>query len=553
MVSLFLVSGFFVMGLNSYFVYQDLINEKKLKTRHLVESANATVDYFYRKSQNGEMSEAEAKAEAAKLLKSVRYDKKEYFWIHDLSAPIPKMVMHPILPQLEGKTLDASKFNCATHIQSGLDSKPYDVGEKINVYVAINKAIETTGSGFVNHEWPKPLPNKELTKEIYPKLSYGQRHDGFGWVICSGIYVDELKQEAINSLLAPFVVMLLCSTLIFVISIKIIATITRPIKEIEMFAVKVVSENDISGRLKIASKDEISRVGKAFNEIMAGFGAAIANARSSAEQNASLSLGLSKESSNIGIRVGQEAKALEEIRSISSFVSTAIKNNEAEIKKTEQDILRAADSIGKTADNVLNVSNELQCVVSEQGELSSGLKTLANEAEQVKSVLTVIAEIADQTNLLALNAAIEAARAGEHGRGFAVVADEVRKLAERTQDSLSESDTTVRAIVGSIDDAVRAMTRNSQKLSALSEKAKLAEISMKETASEIDKTATEARRVESNAAKEIEQISDMFGKIEEITIMFQQNVQSSEDIALAARTLYRASDALSLELAKFKS
>ena len=93
-------------------------------------------------------------------------------------------------------------------------------------------------------------------------------------------------------------------------------------------------------------------------------------------------------------------------------------------------------------------------------ELSDSLKSLTQNAEEIKSVLTIIADISDKTNLLALNAAIEAARAGEHGRGFAVVADEVRKLAESTQKSLTEINASVNVIVQSISDASDAVEKN---------------------------------------------------------------------------------------------
>jgi len=92
--------------------------------------------------------------------------------------------------------------------------------------------------------------------------------------------------------------------------------------------------------------------------------------------------------------------------------------------------------------------------------LSDDLKSLTQNAEEIKNVLTIIADISDKTNLLALNAAIEAARAGEHGRGFAVVADEVRKLAENTQKSLTEINASVNVIVQSISDASDAVERN---------------------------------------------------------------------------------------------
>ncbi len=165
---------------------------------------------------------------------------------------------------------------------------------------------------------------------------------------------------------------------------------------------------------------------------------------------------------------GKMAEMLEKINILGvALQSMENENNESKnvLNNTTQQLKDTIESLRSNQfvelNSMINMTvNRISNVASKEHELADNLKTLAGNAQETKQILTTIGDIADQTNLLALNAAIEAARAGEHGRGFAVVADEVRKLAERTQQSLAETAATINILIQAITDNSQSLNKN---------------------------------------------------------------------------------------------
>jgi methyl-accepting chemotaxis protein len=269
-------------------------------------------------------------------------------------------------------------------------------------------------------------------------------------------------------------------------------------------------------------------------------------------ENAAVSEELSRTFEGIAKESEREAKIVTDTANTGENIRTTIQNSLAQLENSKGEILGANMMLSEAKEKVLILTSGIQASSEREMELASKLNQLSGSADQVKEILTVISDIADQTNLLALNAAIEAARAGEHGRGFAVVADEVRKLAERTQKSLAEIHATINVLIQAINDSAQEINENSEHA-----------VELTHTADEVEGKIIEAAKVIENAVRTTENsyavsvqvdigVNGILDQIALIKNIAEHNAKSMDETLIAFEQVNRVSAELNHGLEQFK-
>lgn len=270
-------------------------------------------------------------------------------------------------------------------------------------------------------------------------------------------------------------------------------------------------------------------------------------------ENSSVSYELSAAAIQTGKNVENSSNIIQETTNKATTIKEQIENSIEEAKKSKADMEAASSGIIEANNAIEHLSNKIQSSVEVELDLASRISQLSSDAEQVKGVLAVINDIADQTNLLALNAAIEAARAGEHGRGFAVVADEVRKLAERTQKSLVEINATINIIVQAISDSSEKMNSNSRQIGELTLVADEVRDKIVFMSNSMQKAIIMSDARVEDYIKTGDNIKQIIYGMSNINNISSENTKSVEEIANATDHLNKMTEILNNKLSEFKT
>ena len=217
------------------------------------------------------------------------------------------------------------------------------------------------------------------------------------------------------------------------------------------------------------------------------------------------------------------------------------------------DLKSVGQTLQKTKENIIKTVSGINNAAQTENELSDRLQNLVQNTDEVKEVLKVINDIADQTNLLALNAAIEAARAGEHGRGFAVVADEVRQLAEKTSKSLVEINNTVNLITQSVNDASTMMSENSKFIAGIASESNGSKVEIEETSRLLDEAIEKTSLAVAEVGQMSASIQGTINSFANVNKLSAENTRSVDEISKASSMLNEQVDSLNNKLNQFKS
>ncbi|THF62305.1 methyl-accepting chemotaxis protein [Pseudothauera nasutitermitis] len=408
-----------------------LIDDRKATLVATIDLAMSTVKSFQAREDRGEMTREEAQRRAADVLRDMRFLGNEYFYVYDSKA---MGVMHPIQPGYVGVSHWERKDKSGQYVIRAL----------------VDGAL--TGNGYVQTWTARPGSDEQV-----PKLHYLEHFQPWDWVVGTGLYIDDLDRTFRGQLLKSVIGVLVASLLVGVAAWVIARAIFNQIGGEPLLAMRLMeraSQGDLSAGVGQASPGSLLA---SLQTMINGLREMVGGVGNSAHTLIGNAAHIAEAADQVAIAARNQSDATSAMAAAVEQMTVSISHISQSAQDTEHSSATAADMAEEGEHRVSQAADEIGKIADSVNTAATAIRQLEARAEEISTVTGVIRDIAAQTNLLALNAAIEAARAGEQGRGFAVVADEVRGLAERTAAATVQIGEMVGAIQNETGSAVSAM------------------------------------------------------------------------------------------------